>query len=104
MKRHEVKISIEDKFIWVACEVIGYDEDRLIVQYRDLNGILYEENFPEHLIRAVNVEIPDDILIEAATLAANYIRDYLIFANSQDIEDIAYSVFDILERQINIKH
>lgn len=101
MLRHETKIPFENGFIWVACEVIGTDESDYIIQYKDLSGNFYESIVSEKSLRQIKADIPDDVLMEAAWLAANHIKEYLILAPGEEIEYLAYEVFNILEQSLN---
>lgn len=101
MLRHETKIPFEDGFIWVACEIVGTDESDYIIQYKDLSGNFHEGIVSEKSVREVQADIPDDVLMEAAWLAANHVKEFLILANSEEMEYIAYEVFNTLDQVIN---
>ena len=93
MKRFEVKIP---GGYWAPCNIVGEDEHQIIVEFKDLLGNEFVECFDERDIRAVDVELTNDLIIDATVKALQHLNDNFIYLDKLDLEVLGEKIANVI--------
>ena len=97
MKRTEVKVNGgQGVMYWAPAQVIGSEDDMLVVEYRDIFGGTHEGMFYPYLVREVDAEINDELLQEAANAAVKHIKQHVIMLDDAALEAVGRDVLQSL--------
>lgn len=97
MKRAEYQHSSMAGTYWVPCEVIGEDEDRVIISFCDTyTGETIERTVKPVDVRWVAANISEALIDEAAVAAALVFKDHFLQMEVTELEAIAQVVKDKL--------
>jgi len=102
VKRAEVKIIAGlGAPYWAPAQVIGCDDNssKTIVEYIDLQGKTCVADVDDWYIRYVDAEITNELLREAATLAAQHIKNHFVTLDDAEVEHTALTVWEALQRK-----
>ena len=104
MTRTEVRVlrNDADRFIWLACDVLGHDENgNPIVRYRKLDGEIVEADVAERDVRTMPAELDDELLVGCANIVRYYLSTKLVTLDESQYDGAANAVLHALRLHFN---